>query len=647
MCGITGIVDFDRGNQAREILRKMTTTLEHRGPDGEGSYSEGCVHLGHRRLSIIDIESGQQPMSNEDGTIWITYNGEIYNFHELRKDLLEKGHQFKTSSDTEVIVHAYEEYGLQAIQSFRGMFAFALWDSRKQHLVVARDRLGKKPLYYYFNDGKFVFASEMKAILQDSSIKRELDIRSLGDYLTYGYVPFPKTIFKNIHKLPPAHLLVVTLGEQPIPPDFGNKESSSIHQSTNLTLSSCEYWDVNFHSNLSLSEDEWLYQLEEVLLQSIEMRLISEVPLGAFLSGGIDSSTIVALMSRLSNRPVKTFSIGFEDQNFSELKFASMIASRFQTDHHELIIRPDAVDALDKLSWQFDEPFADPSALPTYYVSKIAREHVTVILSGDGGDEGFAGYGRYNHYLKFDWVEKIPLSLRRCLFGGAASLLPHGFKGKGILQNLSEDSFRRFANVVTFATPTFLDQLLHDNTGAELNKTASQDKAKPVYDFLHHYFYKKPDIDTLSRLQYVDIKTYLAEDILTKVDRTSMFCSLETRAPLLDHKLMEFIATMPPTLRIKNGIQKYILKKLMAKYLPPTILERRKMGFDMPLSSWFRKDFSVLAKDILFSQESRQRNIFDLDSIDNLLSIHQKAGRDVSPNLWSLVFFEKWCQNWL
>ncbi len=623
MCGIAGILDIKRPPE-KGSLQSMINVMSHRGPDGEGVYINGPVALGHRRLSIIDLDTGAQPMSNEDGSIWITYNGEIYNFKNLRQDLQNKGHRFKTKSDTETIIHAYEEYGYDCVKKLRGMFSFGIWDAKKTCLFLARDRLGKKPLYYYYDDHRFVFASEIKAIISDRNIKRDIDLSAVSDYFTYQYIPFPKTIFQHIYKLPPGHYMNVR--------PAGSSSVLSIHTS--------QYWDVHYKPEYNRSENEWVEGLREKLAESVKMRLISDVPLGAFLSGGMDSSSIVALMTKCSGGPVKTFSIGFDDKNYNELKYARRVAEHFKSDHHEMIVKPDAVEVLPKLAWEFDEPFADSSAIPTYYVSKMARECITVVLSGDGGDETFAGYSRYAGAFNYKKIDILPPSVKKAVFGGVSSVMPQGMKGKGLLRHLSESEFKRYAGMITQDEPGYLESLL----SGDAKKKVEPDNN---YLFFKQFFDRYPDNDYLSKIQYLDTKTYLAEDILTKVDRASMLCSLETRAPLLDHELIEFSAKIPHNLKLNNGTKKYIFKKAMEDSLPAEILNREKMGFSMPLSSWFKGDLSSYSRDILLDRKCIDRGLFSKKGIEALLNSHRKKGRDLSPKIWALLFFEHWCRNWL
>ena len=622
MCGIAGYLNVQQPSD-QALIERMTRILHHRGPDGEGYHLDGSLALGHRRLSIIDLAGGKQPMSDDSGRYWITFNGEIYNFPRLREQLMKHGHRFATRSDTETILAAYKQYGENCVDHLRGMFAFAIWDARDKSLFLARDRVGKKPLYYHFSGTGFVFASEIKAILQYPGIERAIDHSALADYLQLQYVPFPKTIFRSIHKLPPGFTLRVTT------------------EADRLRLTERKYWDLHYEPDYSRSEQDWCELLRDKLAEAVRIRMISEVPLGAFLSGGVDSSAVVAFMAQAQTAPVKTFSIGFKEEDFSELQYARQIAEQFGTDHHEFIVEPDAMEMLPKLAWEFDEPFADSSAVPTYYVSKLAREHVTVILSGDGGDETFAGYGRYPWATDMAKYDFIPPSARRILFGWPSALLPDGVRGKGMLRHLSKDPFGRYAGQVSQGDPSYFNGLFSDSFKTSLDEQSTGDR------FLREFYDACNSSDYLTRIQYLDTKTYLAEDILTKVDRASMLCSLETRAPLLDHELLELAARIPSSLKLKNGTTKYIMKKSLEGILPDNILYRKKMGFGVPLVHWFKDDLVDYSRDILFSTEARQRGFFNMHQIEKLLDQHQRAGRDLSPRIWGLLFFEHWCRNWL
>ncbi len=619
MCGICGIYNFRTQRPVRaDVLKAMNDTLVHRGPDDEGFYVSGPVGLGHRRLSIIDLEGGKQPMTNEDRTIWVVFNGEIYNFPELHDYLVKKGHIFETRSDTEVIIHMYEEVGERCFESFQGMFAIALWDEKKRKVLLARDRVGKKPLFYLYDGERLVFGSEVKAILQAPEIPREIDLEALSDYFSFLYVPAPKSIYKHIRKIRPGHYAVIEEG--------GFRE--------------VEYWDISFAKTDEWSEKEWCEKIVDAYGEAVRIRLISDVPLGAFLSGGIDSSSVVALMSQLKGEPVITSSIGFDEQDFNEIDYARQIASRFKTDHHEKTVRPDAVSIIEKLAWHYDEPFADSSAVPTYYVSKVARENVTVALSGDGGDENFAGYRRYY----FDGQENklrsfLPHSFRRPVFGALASLYPKAdwaprvFRGKATFEALSCSPIEGYFRSMSAFRPDLKKRLFH----------ADVERSLAGYDSLDvfRYYYERSDTDdALSKIQYLDIKTYLADDILVKVDRASMANSLEVRAPILDHKFMELIGTIPSSLKLQGRNGKYIFKKALEKLLPKEILYRKKMGFGVPLARWFRNELKDMAHDTIFSNHNEP--LFQKSTVEQIWNQHQKGFRDRSTELWTLLMFRLW-----
>ncbi len=625
MCGILGILNANGEPVDRGKPLSMAAVMTHRGPDGEGAYCDGPVGLAHRRLSIIDLSGGTQPMSNEDGSVWITFNGEIYNFPDLKCELEARGHRFKTRSDTEAIVHSYEEYGPDCVKRLRGMFAFGIWDARRSRLFLARDRMGKKPLHY-FNDGKrFIFASEIKAILQDREVSREIDPDALVDYFTHLYVPYPRTIFRSVRKLPPAHWMTVS---------FNTSDGRSF-----LEIEQRPYWDLRYSPDDSLSEEDWVEGLREKINEAVRIRLMSDVPLGAFLSGGVDSSVVVAAMAAAQSQPVKTFSIGFDEEAFNELEYARIAARRFGTDHHEEIVRPDAVELLPRLAWEFDEPFGDSSAIPTYYVSRMARQHVTVALSGDGGDETFAGYRRYAWADGLSRWDFMPGFVRKAVFGWPSALMPQGMRGKGALRNMSMGPFERYRSLITHDEPGYLDGLLAAEVKAQV-ALGGNGMFRDIYD-------RPAETDYLTRLQYLDTKTYLAEDILTKVDRASMFCSLETRAPLLDHELQEYAATIPSSLKLFGSEKKYILRRAARGLVPDEVLDRPKMGFAVPLGTWFKKDLDGFARDLLLSPTARQRGLFDSRFVERVLDDHGKKTRDLSARIWSLLFFEQWCRNWI
>jgi asparagine synthase (glutamine-hydrolysing) len=621
MCGIAGILRGDGGGADAALLRRMTDILAHRGPDGDGFHVDGPVGLGHRRLAIIDLVTGEQPMATADGSTWITFNGEIYNFRELRGELERAGHRFRTHSDTEVILAAYEEWGVECTRRLRGMFAFAIWDARRRRIFLTRDRLGIKPLVYAWDGRQLLFASEIKAILQDPAMPRELDWEAVRDYLTYLYIPSPRTIFTGIRKLPPASSLVLDLGggEPEIRP----------------------YWRFRFAPDERRPEGEWVEELRDRLTDAVRSHLVSDVPIGAFLSGGMDSSTVVAMMARPAGARVRTFSIGFDEAQFDELAYARQVARRYGTDHYELVVKPDAIEALRHLSWQLDEPFGDSSVLPTYYVSKITREQVTVALSGDGGDENFAGYRRYARALGLhDRFDHRVGGVARHVGRVVERLLPPGVPGQGYAGLVGADPLERYFRLMTYQRPDTLRRLLTP----DVQRRVSVDPDAGVFRRLAA---EGSPPDYVSALQYLDIRTYLPDDILAKVDRASMLVSLESRVPLLDHELVEFVATIPTRLKLKNGVGKAILKDAMRDALPEEILGRRKMGFGVPIGRWFRGELSDLITDVLCDRRTRERGLLEPAAISGLLKEHASGRRDRSSQLWSLLCLELWARSWL
>lgn len=619
MCGITGIFYKDGQEIDSNILKKMTQSLIHRGPDEEGFYIEGNIGFGHRRLSIIDLSSGQQPLCNEDGNIWITFNGEIYNYIALKKELEKKGHLFKTNSDTETIVHAYEEWGVNCLKKFRGMFAFALWDKKKKQMVIARDRVGKKPLYYFMDDNRLVFASEIKAILEHPNIPKEIDLTALSDYLSLLYVPSPKSIFKSIKKLPAAHYAII-------------KQDSFMVDS---------YWDISFEPHPFKNEEEMMEGLIDILEEATKIRMISEVPLGAFLSGGVDSSAVVALMAKSSVDPVITNSISFSVAEYNESQYARKVARLFNTDHHEMEVTPDAISIIKKLSWHYDEPFADSSAVPTYYVSKMARENVIVSLSGDGGDENFAGYRRYYFDMRENMVRNlVPGLMRRVLFGTLGKLypkadyLPQIFRGKAFISNVARDPVDAYFFSVS---SLYEDQKKNLFKPGILHELSGYDSRDLFYDI----YKNAPADDHLSKIQYLDIKTYLCEDILTKVDRASMAVSLEVRCPVLDHKFMEYAAKIPSGLKLKGLEGKHIFKKALKPYLPDDILYRKKMGFGVPILEWLRNEIKEFARELILGSEATDL-YFNRVFLERVWNDHQRQLRNWSSLLWTIMMFNLW-----
>jgi asparagine synthase (glutamine-hydrolysing) len=620
MCGIAGIVETGGRAVDPALLTAMTTAQAHRGPDGDGFVCRGGAGLGHRRLAIIDLVSGDQPMPNDDRSMWIVFNGEIYNYRELRTELEAAGVRFRTQSDTEVILRAYETYGPGCVSRLRGMFAFAILDERARRVFIARDRVGIKPLVYHWDGQRLLFASELKGILQASDVPRELDLEALGEYLGFHYVAAPRTIFRAVRKLPPASTLILPL-------DGGAPQVA-------------RYWTLRFTPQAGVSEEEWIEGLQVQLAQAVRSHMISDVPIGAFLSGGVDSSTVVALMAQASSAPVRTFSIGFGESDFDELAYARQVAQRYGTDHYELVVKPSALDVLPKLAWHFDEPFADSSAIPTYYVSKITREHVTVALSGDGGDENFAGYRRYARaqdlHARFD---QGPLRLARPLLRMAAGALPVGAPGQAYAGFLGAGDLARYHRLMTYERGETLRHLLSPDLRGSVRAPDPAAFARLAAEL------RAPDY--VSALQLIDIHTYLPEDILTKVDRASMAVSLESRVPLLDHVLMEYAATIPSSLKLRGGVGKHVLKRAMASSLPGDILGRRKMGFGVPLGEWFRGELRDMVRDVLCSRAARERGLFRPAGVQRLLAAHDAGRRDYSARLWALVCLELWMGQWL
>ncbi|MFN0087443.1 MAG: asparagine synthase (glutamine-hydrolyzing) [Blastocatellia bacterium] len=625
MCGITGIYHYTHEEPVDEaILRRMTETLVHRGPDEDGITIRDRVGLGHRRLSIIDIAGGRQPIFNEDGDIAIVFNGEIYNYKELAQIVEGRNHRLRTRTDTETIIHLYEEYGEGCVSMLRGMFAFAIWDGRRNRMLLARDRLGKKPLYYSDHGGRFIFGSELKAVIENEAVPRVIDERAMADYFSFQYIPSPKTIYRHVRKLRPGHLLVVT------PQGISDRE----------------YWDIDFSHTEEREEARWCSDLLDALYESVDMRLMSEAPLGAFLSSGVDSSAIVSMMSRVTDRRIVTASVGFTEEKHSELADAREFAESINADHHERIVTADAVGVVEKLAWHFDEPFADASAIPTYYVSQVARQFVKVALSGDGGDENFVGYRRYAFDALENRVREIaPSSLRRPLFSTLAAVypkadwLPQPLRAKTTFRNLSLDPAAAYYNSVYGATANERDELLMHDLQRQLNGY------DPFDVFLDHYRRPRTD-DPIARAQYVDIKTYLADDILTKVDRASMAVSLEVRCPLLDHRFMSLAARIPSRLKLRGREGKYIFKRAMRMLLPPAILSRRKKGFVVPLAGWLRGEMREFAYHALFDRATLD-GMLNQPVVERLWKQHQSGLRDNSRPLWTVLMFRLWQKNFM
>jgi asparagine synthase (glutamine-hydrolysing) len=627
MCGITGIFETrERKEISREVLARMNETQHHRGPDDGGYHLEPGVGLGHRRLSIIDVATGQQPLYNEDGSVVVIFNGEIYNFRELIPELTALGHVFHTKSDTEVIVHAWEAWGAACVERFRGMFAFALWDRNRETLFLARDRLGVKPLHYaLLPDGKLIFGSEIKSLLAHGGLSREIDACAVEEYFALGYVAEPRTIFRMARKLPAAHTLTWRRG-RPLP-------------------ETREYWNVRFTLDNRLSVGDACEELNTRLAESVRLRMISEVPLGAFLSGGVDSSAVVAKMAGLSTEPVNTCSIAFSDPAFDESSFAQAVADRYRTNHHVDRVDSDDFDLIDTLASLYDEPYADSSAIPTYRVCQLARRHVTVALSGDGGDESFGGYRRYRLHLTEERLRALlPLSLRSRLFGhlGRAypklDWAPRPFRAKTTFEALARDSVEAYFNTVSFVNDPMRNRLFSQSFKARLGGYNAIDV------FRRHGARAQTD-DPLAFVQYLDLNTYLIGDINTKVDRASMAHSLEVREPLMDHNLVEWLASLPSSLKIRGGETKFLLKKANEPYLPRDVLYRPKMGFAVPLARWFRGPLRQRLRERVIGNTLIGTGFFDRDVLRELVDDHLSGARDHSTPLWTLLMFDAFLRN--
>jgi asparagine synthase (glutamine-hydrolysing) len=603
-------------------VHRMCQTIVHRGPDDEGIYARGAAGLGMRRLSIIDLSGGRQPIHNEEKNIWVVFNGEIYNFPELRKELEARGHFFYTHSDTEVIVHLYEEMGADCVTKLRGMFAIALWDERTHSLLLARDRLGKKPLYYALQNGRLYFGSEIKTIFAVAPELAEVDPEGVLQFFYFGYVPDPNSSFRAIRKLPPGHLLEYQTGKVQVR----------------------KYWDLPaYGSHAPASEEECLEELERRLADAVRIRLISDVPLGALLSGGVDSSLVVALMARASSTPVKTFSIGFREQKFNEAEYARLVAERFGTEHHELIVEPNLEETLAFLTRHMEEPFADSSMLPTYYVCQMARKYVTVALSGDGGDELFAGYDRYaidSQRRRFDWV---PGWAGRLYRGLVHEHLPAGTYGKNLAWNASLSTRDRYLDAISYLPALDRERSVF---AADFLQTAVP-LPNPLTQF-RDYYDSAPAGRHLERLLYLDVKTYLAGDILTKVDRMSMATSLEARVPMLDHVFVEWVAGLPLEWKFRNGTRKFLLKKLAERIgIPSALLHRPKQGFQLPLEEWMKGEMKQKLYNLLLEPRTLQRGYFRPEAVKNMVEEHLRGRRDRSGILWQLLVFELWHRNFL
>jgi asparagine synthase (glutamine-hydrolysing) len=624
MCGIAGFVESSTAAHplapadARDLAHRMCDVIRHRGPDDEGVLVEDGVALGMRRLSIIDLSTGHQPIHNEDRTVWIVFNGEIYNFRELRRELEAAGHRFYTSTDTEAIVHAYEQWGADAVARLRGMFGLAIWNTRTRTLLVARDRMGIKPLHYATAGGRLYFGSEIKSLLEAPDVPRDLDLNALDHYLSFLYTPRDGSIFAHVRKLPPGHTLTWQDGRIDVRP----------------------YWRLPAVESFKGSEADAARDLRGVLADAVRSHLVSDVPLGAFLSGGIDSSLVVGLMAEASPSRVKTFSIGFDEPAFDELEHARRVADHFGAEHHEFVVKPDGVAILDRLVAHFDEPFADPSAIPTWYVSEMARRHVTVVLSGDGGDELFGGYDRYLPHPRVVAFDRYsPRALRR-VAAMAAARLPHGVRGKNFLRHVSRDAQGRYLDGIRFFAADEKAALLTPDMLRALDGPDPESR-------LAVHFERYAGLSWPSQMMRFDAETYLPEDVLTKVDRMSMAHSIESRVPLLDNEVVAFASSLPAAFKINDGRRKHVLKQVAAAILPAEILARRKQGFGVPLGIWFRGRLRELFADTLLSPASLQRGYFEPAFVRRLVDEHAAGRRDHMWRLWQLVVFERWHQHYV
>lgn len=629
MCGIVGILDMRQQREIdRLLLNRMNETQHHRGPVEGGLHVEPGVGLGHRRLSIIDLSSGQQPLFNEDRSVVVVFNGEIYNFQELMAELQRLGHVFRTHSDTEVIVHAWEQWGEACVGRFRGMFAFGLWDRNQRTFFLARDRLGIKPLYYgLLPNGMLAFGSELKSLLACPEFSRDIDPCAVEDYFAYGYVPEPRTIFKNTFKLSPGYTLTIKTGTTALIPK--------------------QYWDVPFAPQAPRPEADIQHELTARLREAVQSHLVAEVPLGAFLSGGVDSSAIVATMAGLASEPVNTCSIAFNDAAYDESAFAAQVAAQYKTRHHVETVDKDDYGLIDTLAGLYDEPYADSSAIPTYRVCELAKKRVTVVLSGDGGDENFAGYRRYRYAMAEHQIRTLlPSGLRQPLFGALGKIYPKAdwaprmFRAKTTFEALSRDLVDGYFHGVSIMPDRVRDQLFSDRFRQDL-------QGYRAIEVMRGHARQSPTDDPLSLIQYLDLKTYLPGDILTKVDRASMAHALEVRVPLLDHQFVEWVSGLPPSLKLHGGEGKYIFKKSLEQSLPHNILYRDKMGFSIPLASWFRGPLRERVRAAVLGPTLAATGIFNMAFLKQMVDRHQSGQGDFTAPLWSLLMFEAFLRNTL
>jgi asparagine synthase (glutamine-hydrolysing) len=627
MCGISGMAFKDRNHPIEDkVLRQMAVAIAHRGPDADGFWVGAGIGLAHRRLSIIDLEHGDQPMANEAGSIQVVFNGEIYNYRQLRDELRQKGHRFRTNSDTEVLVHLYEELGDNLVDKLRGMYAFALWDERREKLLLARDRIGLKPLYYYIDHEKLLFGSEIKPLLVCPGVDHSIDFEALEDYLTFGVIPGARSIFRSIRKLPAGHVISVSRRDFAATPR--------------------RYWQLQAHPNNVLGVSDWLEAIRAKFIETINAHRISDVPIGAFLSGGLDSSSVTAAIVESGAGDIQTFSIGFREERFSELPYARAVARCFGTRHVEQIITPEAVESLDDLVTFFDEPFADASAIPTLYVSQLAREHVKVVLSGDGGDEAFGGYTRYAHDLKEATLRaRLPSAVRRRLLGPLslvwpkADWLPRGLRIKTALTNLSLDEARAYANSISICRLPLRRQLLHGDVRSRLNGHVPEDCVVNGFGICVD--------DPLRGMISADVHMLLPDDFLTKVDRASMAVGLEVRPPLVDHEFMELAAQVPSSLKIRQGETKWLFRQMCAGWLPNDVVHRSKQGFDIPVDDWLRGPLRDVFEARVLSPSAQIAQLIDAKRVANIYDKHLHRTGRFGNILWALLVLGAWAERYL
>ncbi len=621
MCGIVGYLKLNGETVDTNIIESMCQTIVHRGPDDVGSYIKDNIGIGMRRLSIIDLETGKQPISNENNSLYIVFNGEIYNYKELRPDLVTKGHTFKTNSDTEVILHLYEEYSEGCLKYLNGMFAFAIWDEKNKELFCARDRLGIKPFYYMLDKNRLIFGSEIKAILEEKNLDLELDLEALSQYLAFEFIPFPGTLIQSIKKLPPGHFL------------YADSSGVKIRQ----------YWSAEEIEEKERSEEETVEELESLLRDSVRLRLRSDVPFGAFLSGGIDSSSIVGQMTGLLDSKPKTFSIGFHDKSYNELSYAAQVAGLFGTDHTDQVIEPSAIDLIENLINYMDDPIGDFSIFPTYLVSRLAREKVKVILSGDGGDELFGGYDTYIAQKLYRYYSLIPFHLRKYIIQPLANILPPTEKKKGVINKIKRfvggtsmpEQYDHFRWMI-FLRPEENNHIFSDEVSRSID-------AGSAFSFITRYL-DKNRLCGINRSMYLDIKTYLVDNILVKVDRMSMATSLEARVPFLDHRVVEFALSIPQDLKIKNFKTKYVLKKMTEKMLPDNVINKPKQGFSIPMKNWLKGPVKPMMTDMLSYDRIEKQGIFNPDYIETMMKDHLDNRMNNSHQIWSLMLFQLWME---